>query len=48
MLFYSGQLGAQRSPRPGITMEAFEVNKDVGNVKNNSPELLNSRQEELR
>ncbi|WP_157467520.1 hypothetical protein [Edaphobacter aggregans] len=24
-------------------MEAFEVSKDVGNVKNNSPELLNSR-----
>lgn len=23
-------------------MEAFEVSKDVGNVKNNSPELLNS------
>jgi putative SOS response-associated peptidase YedK len=24
-------------------MEAFEVSKDVGNVKNNSPELLNSK-----
>jgi len=24
-------------------MEAFEVIKDVGNVKNNSPELLNSK-----
>jgi len=24
-------------------MEAFEVSKDVGNVKNNSPELLNGK-----
>jgi putative SOS response-associated peptidase YedK len=24
-------------------MEAFEVSQDVGNVKNNSPELLNSK-----
>jgi hypothetical protein len=24
-------------------MEAFEVSKDVGNVRNNSPELLNSK-----
>jgi len=24
-------------------MEAFEVSKDVGNVKNDSPELLNGR-----
>ena len=29
-------------PFPADEMEAFEVSKDVGNVKNNSPELLNS------
>jgi putative SOS response-associated peptidase YedK len=29
-------------PFPANEMEAFEVSKDVGNVKNNSPELLNS------
>jgi len=27
-------------PYPADEMEAFEVRKDVGNVKNNSPELL--------
>ena len=27
-------------PFPADEMEAFEVSKDVGNVKNNSPELL--------
>jgi putative SOS response-associated peptidase YedK len=27
-------------PFPEDEMEAFEVSKDVGNVKNNSPELL--------
>jgi len=27
---------------PADEMEAFEVSTDVGNVKNNSPELLNS------
>ena len=30
-------------PFPADEMEAFEVSKDVGNVKNNSPELLNSK-----
>jgi putative SOS response-associated peptidase YedK len=30
-------------PFPADEMEAFEVSRDVGNVKNNSPELLNSR-----
>jgi putative SOS response-associated peptidase YedK len=30
-------------PFPAEEMEAFEVNKDVDNVRNNSPELLNSR-----
>jgi putative SOS response-associated peptidase YedK len=30
-------------PFPADKMEAFEVSKDVGNVKNNSPELLNSK-----
>jgi putative SOS response-associated peptidase YedK len=30
-------------PFPADEMEAFKVSKDVGNVKNNSPELLNSR-----
>jgi putative SOS response-associated peptidase YedK len=29
-------------PFPADEMEAFEVSKDVGNVRNNSPELLNS------
>ena len=29
-------------PFPADEMEAFEVSKDVGNVKNNSPELLSS------
>ena len=29
-------------PFPADEMETFEVSKDVGNVKNNSPELLNS------
>jgi putative SOS response-associated peptidase YedK len=28
-------------PFPAEEMEAFEVSKDVGDVKNNSPELLN-------
>jgi putative SOS response-associated peptidase YedK len=30
-------------PFPADEMEAFEVSKDVGNVKNNSAELLNSK-----
>jgi putative SOS response-associated peptidase YedK len=30
-------------PFPADEMEAFEVSKDVGSVKNNSPELLNSK-----
>jgi putative SOS response-associated peptidase YedK len=30
-------------PFPADEMEAFEVSKDVGNVRKNSPELLNSR-----
>jgi hypothetical protein len=30
-------------PLPADVMEAFEVSKDVGNVKNNSPELLGSQ-----
>jgi putative SOS response-associated peptidase YedK len=30
-------------PFPADEIEAFEVSKDVGNVKNNSPELLNSK-----
>jgi putative SOS response-associated peptidase YedK len=30
-------------PFPADEMEAFEVSKDVGNVRNNSPELLNSK-----
>jgi len=30
-------------PFPADEMEAFEASKDVGNVKNNSPELLNSK-----
>ena len=30
-------------PFPANEMEAFEVSTDVGNVKNNSPELLNSK-----
>jgi putative SOS response-associated peptidase YedK len=30
-------------PFPADEMETFEVSKDVGNVKNNSPELLNSK-----
>jgi putative SOS response-associated peptidase YedK len=30
-------------PFPADEMEAFEVSKDVGNVRNNSPELLNCR-----
>jgi len=30
-------------PFPADEMEAFEVSKDVGNVKNNSPELLNRK-----
>lgn len=29
-------------PFPADEMEAFEVSKDVGNVRNNTPELLNS------
>jgi putative SOS response-associated peptidase YedK len=29
-------------PFPADEMEAFEVSKDVGNVKNNSESLLNS------
>lgn len=29
-------------PFPSEEMEAFEVSKDVGNVKNNSPDLLNA------
>ena len=30
-------------PFPADEMESFEVSKDIGNVKNNSPELLNSK-----
>jgi putative SOS response-associated peptidase YedK len=30
-------------PFPADEMEAFEVSNDVGNVKNNSPELLNGK-----
>jgi putative SOS response-associated peptidase YedK len=30
-------------PFPADEMESFEVSKDVGNVRNNSPELLNSK-----
>ncbi|WP_211256170.1 hypothetical protein [Edaphobacter aggregans] len=30
-------------PFPADEMETFEVSKDVGNVKNNSAELLNSK-----
>jgi putative SOS response-associated peptidase YedK len=30
-------------PFPADEMEAFAVSKDVGNVRNNSPELLNSK-----
>jgi putative SOS response-associated peptidase YedK len=30
-------------PFPADEMEAFEVSNDVGNVRNNSPELLNSK-----
>ncbi|MEG9439043.1 SOS response-associated peptidase family protein, partial [Edaphobacter sp. HDX4] len=30
-------------PFPADEMEAFEVSKDVGNVKNNSAEFLNSK-----
>lgn len=30
-------------PFPADEMEAFEVSKDVGNVRNNSSELLNSK-----
>jgi len=30
-------------PFPADEMEAFEVSPDIGNVKNNSPELLNSK-----
>ena len=33
----------QLRPFPADGMEAFEVSKDVGNVRSNSPELLNSR-----
>jgi putative SOS response-associated peptidase YedK len=35
-------------PFPADEMESFEVSKDVGNVKNNSPELLNSSENKLR
>jgi putative SOS response-associated peptidase YedK len=30
-------------PFPADEMEVFEVSKGVGNVKNNSPELLNGK-----
>jgi putative SOS response-associated peptidase YedK len=30
-------------PYPAEEMEAFEVSKEVGSVRNNSPELLNSK-----
>lgn len=30
-------------PFPADEMEAFEVSKDVGNVRNNSAELLNTK-----
>ncbi|WP_157466774.1 hypothetical protein [Edaphobacter aggregans] len=30
-------------PLPAAEMGAFKVSKDVGNVKNNSAELLNSK-----
>jgi putative SOS response-associated peptidase YedK len=30
-------------PFPADEMEAFEVSKDVGNVRNNSADLLNSK-----
>jgi putative SOS response-associated peptidase YedK len=30
-------------PLPADEMEFFEVSNDVGDVKNNSPELLNSK-----
>jgi putative SOS response-associated peptidase YedK len=30
-------------PFPADEMEAFEVSDDVGNAKNNAPELLNSK-----
>jgi len=30
-------------PLPSDEMEAFEVSKDVGNVRNNSAELLDSK-----
>jgi len=30
-------------PFPADEMKAFEVSRDIGNVRNNSPELLNSR-----
>ena len=30
-------------PFPAVEMEAFEVSKDVGNVRNNSADLLNSK-----
>ena len=30
-------------PFPALETEAFEVSTDVGDVKNNSPELLNSK-----
>jgi len=32
-----------RPPFPADEMEAFEVAKEVGNVKNNGTELLNSK-----
>jgi len=31
-------------PYPAEEMEAFEVSRDVGNVRNNSPEVLNSNE----
>jgi hypothetical protein len=35
--------GSALRPFPADEMEAFEVSAEVGNVKNNSPELLNSK-----
>jgi putative SOS response-associated peptidase YedK len=35
-------------PFPAEEMETFEVNEDVGNVRNNSLELLNNTQRTVR
>lgn len=36
-------LPAAHSSAPAEEMEAFEVSKDIGNVRNNSADVLNSK-----